>query len=275
MAGLLSIVATPIGNLGDLSPRAAKALQEADIICAENIRHSKKLITTISRHPGVTRFLSCPAPKESACIPKVLNALEAEQHIVLISDAGMPAISDPGGKIIQAVIEAGHKLEVIPGPSAILAALAGSGLITPRFAFLGFLPKKGLERQRIILSSYQAGLALVIFESPHRISKTLNELHKLFGEQKIVVARELTKKFETFHRGILGGDLEPALIEKGEMVIIIEAGETRVIPDLIRDPAWTPDQVRGDGKTKTKARKLASQLGISVRDAYQKIISSK
>src|SRR3989338_8174607 len=142
----------------------------------------------------------------------------------------------------------------------------GSGLITHRFAFLGFLPKKGKERVKLIRESYQVGLALIIFESPHRIQETLAELFKLCGPQKLVVARELTKHFETFHRGILGQELEPKLIEKGELVIIIEAGHTQPIAPIFEIPA------QGH---KALAKQLAHQLEISVKQAYQKILADK
>src|SRR3989338_1123240 len=146
MAGLLKIIATPIGNLGDMSPRAAQALKDCSVILTENKRHSRKLFASIALDLKPIQLISCSAPEESKCIPIILKHLQQGKIIGLISDAGAPAISDPGGRLIQAVIQAGFKIEVIPGPSAVITALMGSGLITHRFAFLGFLPKKGKER---------------------------------------------------------------------------------------------------------------------------------
>lgn len=268
MAGLLSIITTPIGNLADLSPRAAQTLKSAQLILAENTLHSRKLLTAIGVDLKQVKLIACPSPKEVARIPVALERLEAGDHIALISDAGAPSVSDPGGRLIQAIIEARHKIEVIPGPSAVITALMGAGLVTTRFAFLGFLPKKGKDRVCLITDAYQSGLALVIFESPHRISKTLDELHELLGQQKIVVARELTKHFETFHRGVLGSALKPALVEKGEMVIVVEAGKI---------PPTPPFSKGGSNKRghKNQARELAGKLGISIKEAYKQLIDAK
>lgn len=266
MAGVLKIIATPIGNLSDLSPRAVQALKECHVILAESISHSRKLLSSIGLDLKHTRLISCSATEEMKRVPQVLELLEQGQSVGLISDAGAPAVSDPGARLIQAAIESDYRVEPIPGPSAVITALMGAGLITHRFAFLGFLPKKGKERIRLIQDSYQAGLALVIFESPHRISKTLAELFELCGSKKVVVARELTKLYETFHRGSLGSALKPSLIEKGEFVIIIEAciGSERPIQKLDIEPAQG---------SKAKAKQLAGKLGISTREAYQRILT--
>lgn len=218
----LSIVSTPIGNLSDLSSRAVQILQQADIILAENPRHSRLLLSNVDINFKNIKLISFSPRKETSQIPLILNYLQNGARIAMISDAGTPGISDPGSKIINSVIQSGYKSEVIPGPSAVIAALVGSGIVFNRFAFLGFLPKKGKERLRFLSNAYQANLAIIIFESPYRITKTLEELYKIFGELNVVVARELTKYFETFHRGKLGSKLHPPLVEKGEMVIIVE-----------------------------------------------------
>lgn len=265
MAGLLKIIATPIGNLADLSPRALQALKDCSVILAENIMHSRKLFASIGLDLSSVQLISCAAQEEKKRIKILLERLEQGNTIGFISDAGAPVISDPGGHLIQAAIESGHKIEVIPGPSAIIAALMGCALIAHRFAFLGFLPKKGKERAKLIQESYQAGLALVIFESPNRAQQTLQDLFKFCGPQKLVVARELTKHFETFHRGILGQELEPPLVEKGELVIIIEASsQAPKAPSVILETAAMGN--------KALAKQLAAQYGISVKQAYQQLL---
>ncbi len=267
MAGLLKIIATPIGNLADMSPRAIQALKDAQVILAENITHSRKLFNSIGLDLSTTKLISCSPPEEPKRIPIVLERLQQGDSIALVSDAGAPTISDPGGRLISAVIEAGHPIEVIPGPSAIIAALMGAGLVANRFAFLGFLPKKGKERTRLVQESYKTGLALVIFESPHRIQATLQDLAHLCGPQKLVVARELTKHFETFHRGLLGQALTPQLVEKGELVIIIEANTTS-------NEAIVPEEAFHILGNKAAAKQLAAQYGISVKQAYQQLLTN-
>lgn len=268
MTGCLKIIATPIGNLEDMSPRAIHALKESQVILAENITHSRKLFNSIGLDLSDKKLVSCSPPEEPKRIPIVLERLEQGACVALISDAGAPTISDPGGRLISAVIEAGYKIEVIPGPSAIITALMGAGLVANRFAFLGFLPKKGKERQRLIQDSYTAGLALVIFESPNRIQETLEDLFKLCGPQKVVVARELTKHFETFHRGLLGQDLKPALVKKGELVIIIEV-QTEAQKAEIPEKAFEKAALGN----KALAKQLAAQYGISVKEAYQRLLT--
>ena len=225
MAGVLKIVCTPIGNLGDISLRAIETLKSSTIILAENTAHSRKLLSALHIELKNIQLLSCGQHEEENRIPLVLDRLGKGDVISLISDAGAPIISDPGGRLVEAVIAADHPIEVIPGPSAVIAALMGAGLITTRFAFLGFLAKKGKERERLVKNASTAGLALVIYESPHRVEKTLADLCKWCGPKRVVVARELTKQFETFHRGILGQELSPLFVEKGEAVIVVEGGE--------------------------------------------------
>ena len=269
MAGHLKIIATPIGNLADMSPRAIHALKEAHVILAENITHSRKLFNSIALDLSDKKLISCSPPEEPKRIPVILERLKEGSCVALVSDAGAPAVSDPGARLISAVIDAGYKIEVIPGPSAIITALLGAGLVAHRFTFLGFKHKKGKERTRLIQDSYTAGLALVIFESPNRIAETLEDLFKLCGAQKVVVARELTKHFETFHRGILGQDLKPVLVEKGELVILIEAqaeNQKTEIPEKAFEEAALG--------SKALAKKLAAQYGISVKEAYQRLLKN-
>jgi 16S rRNA (cytidine1402-2'-O)-methyltransferase len=179
------------------------------------------------------------------------------------------------------VADAGFKIEVVPGASALVAALMGAGLITHRFAFLGFLPKKGKEREKLIADSRRAGFALIVYESPMRIVDTLEDLFRVCGPARVVVARELTKHFETFHRGVLGAPLSPELVTRGEIVIVVEAGEPG---DLvvgacgpIEAEVYTKVKALVDAgsiSTKEGARRLAKELHIPSRKAYERLINN-
>lgn len=278
MAGLLSIVCTPIGNLGDISKRAADTLRSSSVILAENINHSRKLLSALQVDLKNTQMLSCAQQDEEKRIKVVLEKLEAGDHISLISDAGAPSISDPGGRLVDAVIQAGYKIEVIPGPSAVIAALMGAGVISHRFAFLGFLPKKGKERERLIQGSRALGMALVIYESPNRVLATLDSLFELCGPKRVVVARELTKQFETFHRGVLGAELSPPFVPKGEAVIVIEGGEEveDVSPSLgnLHDHLTTL-LAQSDLSSKDIAKRIAKTWDLSSKEAYRLVLERK
>lgn len=279
MAGILSVVCTPIGNLEDISKRAIRVLSQAEVILAENIDTCKKLLRLLEISYEQKKFFSCAQHDEEARIGVVLERLQDGAQIALMSDAGAPSVSDPGGRIVEAVVENGLKIEVIPGASALVAALMGAGLNTNRFVFLGFLPKKGKERQKLIVDSRRAGFALVIYESPMRVEDTLCDLHKLCGQARVVVARELTKHFETFHRGRLGSDLVPGLVLKGEMVIVVEAGG--LDPSAEKGPSQDESFAAvkalidaGSLSTKGGARRLANELNIKSRDAYDRLLKS-
>lgn len=223
MTESLKIIATPIGNTQDISERAKTELQKASVILAEDTRHTKSLITLlgITTMPDI-KWFSCNSYKEKLRIEVVSKALLENKSVVLVSDAGTPCISDPGSLLIKAVIEAGYEVQVIPGACAITAAIMGSGLDYSKFAFLGFLPQKKSHREKLIKNSLMAELSLVIYEAPNRVKDTLLELYSYIGTTKVVVAREITKLYETFHRGYLGQELMPKLVEKGECVILIE-----------------------------------------------------
>lgn len=225
MTATLKIIATPIGNIRDISLRAIDELSAADLILAEDTRHTKQLLRAlnISLKEHV-RVISCDTHREEERAQLVLLALQKNERVVLVSDAGCPAISDPGSLLAQAVVAAQARIEVIPGPSALTAAIMGAALDTTRFAFLGFLPKRKSLREKLISSAARAELAIVIYESPLRVFGLLDELYMLLGARRVVVARELTKIYETFHRGILGQSLEPPFVDKGECVVVVEAG---------------------------------------------------
>ncbi len=270
MAEKLKVVATPIGNLDDLSPRARDALVKAAVVLAEDTRHSRPLLDRIGSH---AKLVSCHQHNELERVDLVIERLAAGASVALISDAGAPSVSDPGGRLVEAVVARGYEVEVLPGPSAVVAALMGAGLDASRFAFLGFLPKKGGARAAHVESAVRAGLSLVIYEAPGRVMETLDDLHASCGPRRVVVGRELTKKFETFHRGVLGGPLTPPLVDKGEAVIIVEIvdgpAKGTVDPSDTAAVATAVDDARHeDAPPKERAKRLAKQLGISTKEAY-------
>ena len=226
--GLVQLIASPIGNLGDITFRAVEALKRADIIACEDTRHSRRLLAhyEIDGKSLVALHEHNENQKASELVERIS---ESGEQLAVLSDAGSPAISDPGYRLVQACIEKGVTVEVLPGPSAVIAGLIGSGLPTDKFFFGGFLPVKSGKREKILRAALESEGSSVFFESPHRILKTLRALGELDEKRKICVARELTKKFETFHRGT-----PPDLLKefgeqsvKGEITLIVQ-GVTRL-----------------------------------------------
>jgi 16S rRNA (cytidine1402-2'-O)-methyltransferase len=222
--GRLDVVATPIGNLRDLSDRARETLSQADVIAAEDTRHTLVLLQAI----GVTRpLVSLHAHNEAQRAPELLARLEAGDNVALVSDAGTPLLSDPGFSLVQQAADAGYDVRVVPGPSAITAALAIAGLPTERFCFEGFLPSQAKERRTKLESLLGETRTIVCFEAPHRIAASLDDLSEILGsERRGVVARELTKVHETLYRGTLAQLAERAREEgnfqRGEITLVIE-----------------------------------------------------
>ena len=225
--GRLHVVATPIGNLNDLSTRAHQALAEADLVAAEDTRHTLGMLQAI----GVSKpMVSLHAYNEGRRVPDLLARLAAGEVIALVSDAGTPLLSDPGYELVSAAATAGFEVRVIPGPSAITAALAVAGLPTSRFCFEGFLPNRSRERRTELARLARETRTLVFFESPHRIAETLVDLASEFGgERRAVVARELTKAHETLYRGKLSQLVElstqDANFQRGEITLVVSGAE--------------------------------------------------
>lgn len=241
-AGKLSLIGTPIGNLEDITLRALRVLREADLILAEDTRRTK---TLLARHDIRKPLLSCHEFNETQRLPEILQRLRQSQRIALVTDAGMPTISDPGQRILHAVLElprvdqtsraslsdqsvtkmaAPPEIEIIPGPSAVTAAIAGSGFVTGPWLFYGFLPYKSAQRRKTLQQLAPLPYALVFFESPYRLVKSLTDLHAMLGNRRAVIGRELTKKFEEFLRGTLDElrkKLEHRTI-KGEITLVVE-----------------------------------------------------
>ncbi|MBC7979350.1 MAG: 16S rRNA (cytidine(1402)-2'-O)-methyltransferase [Armatimonadetes bacterium] len=219
--GRVVLVPTPIGNLGDITLRALELLRAADRIACEDTRRSGILLS----HHGITgkSLVALHDHNEARRAPELVAAAKAGELIAFISDAGMPGVSDPGYRLVQACLEAEVRIEVLPGPSAVLTALIGSGLPCHAFRFGGFLSVKSGKRKSAMSAVLESGETGIFFESPHRILSTLEILVEIAPKAKVCVARELTKKFETYHRGTAGEILEwfKANGAKGEMVILM------------------------------------------------------
>ena len=222
-AGTLYLVATPIGNLEDITLRAIRTLRECDVVAAEDTRHTGQLL----KHLGISKpLLSYFQFNEARRSEEIIERLRRGQKVALVTDAGSPGISDPGERVVKAAITAGFRVEAVPGPCALVAALTASGLATDEFHFTGFLPHKPGQRRKQLEKLRDIPGTAVIYESPYRIIKLLGELQELFPERQVVLARELTKKFEEFLRGTPAELL--AIMEKrsikGEFVVLIQAG---------------------------------------------------
>jgi 16S rRNA (cytidine1402-2'-O)-methyltransferase len=216
---MLYVVATPIGNLGDITVRALEVLKSVDVIAAEDTRYSGMLL----KHFEIKKpLVSYHEHNEAMRTAQLVDRLAGDENVALITDAGTPALSDPGARLIRACIERGLPLTIIPGPSSILAALVGSGFSTERFYFGGFLPVKSGQRERELRAMAERGETTIFFESPYRLTKTLAVCTDIMPDRQLCVARELTKKFEEFRHGIASELLAhyEAHPPKGEIVLV-------------------------------------------------------
>ena len=218
--GTLYLVATPIGNLEDITLRALRVLKECDVIAAEDTRHSGHLLKHFEISKPMLSYFQFNEAKRSE---EIIERLRRGEKVALVTDAGSPGISDPGERVVQAALKAGFRVESVPGACALVAALTASGLPTDEFHFIGFLPHKSGQRRKQIEALKAFAGTLILYESPYRVIKLLEELGDLMPEREIVLARELTKKFEEFLRGTpkaLMAELEKRSI-KGEFVVLI------------------------------------------------------
>ncbi|MDX6551892.1 MAG: rRNA (cytidine1402-2-O)-methyltransferase [Gaiellales bacterium] len=270
MSGALVLVATPIGNMGDLSPRAIDALRTADAICCEDSRRTGRLLA----HAGIERsspLLVVNDHTEAARIGDVLARLARGQRVAVVTDAGMPGISDPGERLVRAAAVDGYVVEVVPGPSAAVAALVASGLPTGRFVFEGFLPRKGSGRTQRLFELVDERRTVVIYEAPHRLARTLADLVDAFGgERQVAIARELTKLHEEVWRGTLGDAVawvaqrEP----RGEFVLVLD-GAPAPAEATDDDVRVAVDAALGRGLSpRDAAAVVATALGVPKRRAY-------
>jgi 16S rRNA (cytidine1402-2'-O)-methyltransferase len=224
MAGKLYVVATPIGNLEDISSRALRVLREVDLIAAEDTRHTGHLLARFEIRKQMVSYHQFSEAKRTA---EFLEKFQQGQSIALVSDAGMPGVSDPGERLIRAAVAAGVPMEVIPGPSATLLALAGSGFPMVPFYFGGFLPVKGGQRRKELTAALARGCTSVYFESPYRVVRMLEDAVAEIPQARLCLARELTKKFEEYRRGTPDELLAhfKAHEPRGEFCVVIAAGE--------------------------------------------------
>lgn len=263
----LYLVATPIGNLSEMTPRAIEVLKSVSVIAAEDTRNTQKLLQHFQIE---TRLISHHAYNEKESAQGILKLLESGQNVALVSDAGYPLISDPGYQVVQAVLQAGYNVIPVSGSSAALNALVASGLITQPFLFFGFLPNTDKDFRQTLNQLKAYPMTLIFYEAPHRIKKTLAKMIPILGDRKAVIARELTKKFEEFLRGTLSelAELDDEL--KGEIVLIVEGnGEPK--PEIV-DLSEINERIQAYIDTGISAsqaiRQVAEESGLNKHDLY-------
>jgi 16S rRNA (cytidine1402-2'-O)-methyltransferase len=270
VAGTLYVVATPLGNLGDLSPRAAETLTRVAVVAAEDTRHSKPLLT----HAGSkAELVSFHAHSSDRALERILRILQEGRDVALITDAGTPAISDPGVELVAAARERGIPIVTIPGPTAVAAGLAVSGLRGDRYVFLGFLPRKGSDRRRLLLTAASSEWTVVLFEAPNRVAQLLADLIEVCGpERQASVSREMTKVFEETRAGTLR-ELSDHYAEapvRGEVTVVLAGTGREQVPEHPPDPEERAKALLAEGLSrKDAANRLADEAGISRNTAYK------
>ena len=279
MPGTLYVVATPIGNLEDITHRALRVLREVDLIACEDTRHTRKLLN----HYGIkTKVTSYHDHNERERTAELIKALASGSNIAIVSDAGTPSISDPGFRLVSEASGQGMTVIALPGPAALIAALVASGLPTDEFFFAGFLPARSGERRARLVKLRELPATLIFYEAPHRIAATLRDAREILGEREAVVARELTKIHEEIARGRLSELAERFGSEdrpRGEMVLVIDrtpieseleiAGKTRSIAAMV-------EEFEAEGLDHRAAlKKAARELGLSRDEAYRRLVGER
>jgi len=273
--GTLYLVATPIGNLQDLSPRAIRILREARLIAAEDTRHTRALLAHFDIHTPLTSYFE---HNKLAKLDKILAEL-SQGDVALVSDAGTPAINDPGYELVRAALDAGHAVSPVPGPSAPIAALAASGLPTDRFLYLGYLPRKRGERKSFLAQVAHLPYTLIFFETPHRLLEALEDLKSVLGDRPMCAAREISKVHEEFVRGRISQvrahftEAQP----RGEFVLVV-GGQVSA-----GNPAWERETllaaIQKEKAAGKKARAIAAALaapsGWPKREIYALVVESQ
>ena len=278
MAGTLLLVATPIGNLEDITLRALRVLREADLIAAEDTRRTAKLLA----HFGIaTKTVSLHQHNERRKISVLIDRVRAGATIAVVSDAGMPAISDPGSELIREAVAGGIKVEIVPGASALSMAIAGAAIPADQTTFAGFPPSRSGERRRWLKDLARLPGALVLFEAPHRLRQTLEDILGVLGDRQAVVAHELTKVHESWHRGLVSQLLAGSTLpEKGEFTLVIGPGSDG-LPVAVTPDAETVWHEFGrltniGGRTRKEAiADLAEKYRLPKREVYAMVEAAK
>ena len=270
---MLTLVPTPIGNIGDISLRAMDALSDADILLCEDTRVTKKLLHILKERYGITpkenqEFISLHSHNEKHFIEK-LEPSFFESNVVYASDAGMPGVSDPGQSLVNYCLEHDVKYDVLPGANAVLTAFVASGFVETQMLFWGFLPHKGKDRSASLNGALNSGLTTVLYESPHRLEKLLNELVEEVPSQEIFLAKELTKKYQKYLRGTASEILEKLDGNfRGEWVVVFKAGEAQ------NGSAITQKDILSLDIPKKQQAKLISKItGENTKACYQRLLT--
>lgn len=274
MAGMLYLCATPIGNLGDMTPRVIETLQNVDVIAAEDTRNSIKLLSAFDIHTPMTSYHEYNKVEKA---DQLIVQMQAGKNIALITDAGTPAISDPGEVLVQKCQEAGINVTSLPGPAACITALTLSGLPTRRFCFEGFLPADKKERKEILAELAEESRTMILYEAPHHLVKTLTDLSETLGNRKITLCRELTKKFETILPTTIAEALQKYETEnpRGEYVLVI-AGKSREEKKREQIAAWEDMSIeehmayyeKTGMDSKSAMKQVAKDRGVGKREIY-------
>jgi len=274
MPGTLYLVATPIGNLSDITHRALQVLRDVDLIACEDTRHTHKLL---SHYGIITKTISYHEHNEQQRATQLVDQLKQGSSIAVVSDAGTPAISDPGFRLVRAAIESEVPVIPVPGPSALISALIAAGLPTDEFFFAGFLPPRSNARRARLTELQAVPGTLIFYEAPHRLAATLKDAYEVLGERDAVVARELTKVHEEIRRGRLSelSDHYEREEPRGEIVVLIDRNVISAAKPQLTIAALV-DQFEQDGMDKRAAlKKAARELEISRAEAYRKLIAER
>jgi 16S rRNA (cytidine1402-2'-O)-methyltransferase len=274
MSGTLYVVATPLGNLGDLSTRAADVLRTVPVVAAEDTRRTRGLLTHLGARPTLLSFHS---HSDDERYETVLEILQSGRDVALVSDAGTPAVSDPGAELIALVREHGYSVVPIPGPTAVATALSASGLPSNRYVFLGFIPRKGRERTRLLERAVHEEWSVVFYEAPGRLVALLEDLIRLAGsERRGVVARELTKLHEEIRAGTLGELAEyfTSIPARGEVTVLLHGtGVPAAEPNKTEEAIEQATSLLAEGLSRREvARQLTDSLGLPRNEAYRLVM---
>jgi 16S rRNA (cytidine1402-2'-O)-methyltransferase len=264
------VVATPIGNLGDLSPRAVEALRGADVIACEDTRRTRQLLS----HAGVSapRLIVVNDHTEAARVRELIALLDAGSRVAVVTDAGTPSVSDPGERLVAAAAAAGHRVEVVPGPSAVIAGLVASGLPTGRFCFEGFLPRKGSARTVRLTALRDERRTMVLYEAPHRVRQTIADLRDTLGPlRRVAIARELTKLHEETWRGPLGEAVAHIAVDepRGEYVLVVDGAPPPGPPGDDEVASALRAELDAGRDRKTAVADVARRFDVPKRHVYQ------